>query len=402
VTTSQDNGSSPAIPTPSDGGQQWKSTMDWFSRLPPLLNGKGAEDKVAQRVLAALASTANHRTGRNAYPSQAWLADRAHVSVRSVRSALQRLEDGKRIIHDGVGPSGTLRWRLNDQFDCAAGWLPIDAREEHKRELARLRKRRQRTRQGAEAERVTSADPEPSTSESTPEAERVTLTSGAEAECVTQLDVTRSASDELPLTRKDQETQEPLTAVAAAPVGQEVLEAELIEETDNLPAVRAAVVVPAVPNLSASWLLPEPEEAGKRKRVAPVDAPRFDAEAWQMPREQHTPAEWTKTLVGLYVEACRLCGFEPSGRQIGQVGKECRGLIAAGNNPVHILAAVRRAADKRGAWVMRAMADVQPGNWSAGRRGRQVVTSQGIVQLPEGATANMARSVSIRDLLGTS
>jgi hypothetical protein len=375
--------------------------MDWFSRLPPLLNGKGAEDKVAQRVLAALASTANHRTGRNAYPSQAWLADRAHVSVRSVRSALQRLEDGKRIIHDGVGPSGTLRWRLNDQFDCAAGWLPIDAREEHKRELARLRKRRQRARVAPEAECVTSADSEPSASAFTPEAERVTPTSRSEVECVTRPDVTASASDELPLTRKDEQTQEPSTAVAAAPVGLEILEAELIEETGNLPAVRATVV-PAVPNLSGSWLLPEPEETGKRKRVAPVDAPRFDAEAWQMPREQHTPSEWTKTLVGLYVEACRSYGFEPSNRQIGQVGKECRGLIAAGNNPVHILAAVRRAADKRGAWVMRAMADVQPGNWSAGRRGRQVVTSQGIVQLPEGATANMARSVSIRDLLGTS
>lgn len=384
----QDNGESPAIPTPSDGGQQWKSTMDWFSRMPPLLNGKGAEDKVAQRVLAALASTANHRTGRNAYPSQAWLAERAHVSVRSVRSALQRLEDGKRIIHDGIGPAGTLRWRLNDQFDCAAGWLPIDAREEHKRELARLRKRKQRARQGAEAECVTSPTAEPSASENTPEAECVTASSAPEAERVTQPDVTRSASDELPLTRKDQETQRTTDAASASPA-QEVLEAELVEDS-NLPAVRSDVV-PAIPDVSSSWLLPEELPKGRKPAA---DAMRFLATDWALPREPRTPSQWVKELVGYYVEQCRTCNFEPSGRQRGQAAKEVKALVWAGNNPVHIAAAIKHAAGRRGSWVMRSMADVQPGNWSAQRPGKQVVTSQGVVQLPDGMSPGDRRTAA--------
>lgn len=196
----------------------------------------------------------------------------------------------------------------------------------------------------------------------------------------------------------DQQKEDPQisTAVAVAPsAAVDVIDAELVDEKPAGELVLKPSTVPAVADLSAAWLLPEVEETGKRKRSAPVDAPRYDAEAWQLPREQHTPSEWTKTLVGLYIEAARSHGFEPSGRQIGQVGKEVRGLVAAGNNPVHILAAVRRAAERRGAWVLRAMADVQPGNWSAVRPGKQLVTSSGVVQLPEGMTNAQRRQVSI-------
>jgi hypothetical protein len=386
--------------------------MDWFSQLPPMLNGKGAEDKAAQRVLAALASTANHRTGRNAYPSNAWIAGRAHLSERSVRAALKRLEEGKRIIRDGLGPKGTIRWRMNDQFDCAAGWLPLDAREEHRRELTRERVRQWRARK-AEAECVTEVVATAATSENTPEAECVTPVGTPEAECVTSTSVTHSASDELPLTPIKDQPEEITDAAAAPPAAVDVIDAELVEELPGpdgpplLPIeppagelVLKSSTVPAVADLSAAWLLPEPEETGKRKRSAPVDAPRYAPEAWQLPRQPRTPSEWVRELVGLYVEAARSCGFEPSGRQIGQVGKEVRGLVASGNNPVHILAAVRRAAERRGAWVMRAMADVQPGNWSAVRPGKQVVTSKGVVTLPEGATNGHRRMVGIMDAFG--
>jgi hypothetical protein len=404
VTDPQSNASHPEVGTPPLDGCQWKGTLDWLSALPPLLNGRGAEDKVANRVLGNLASRADHKSGRNAYPSNAWLAERCHVSERSVRSALARLEEAKRIERDGLSRHGTIRWRMRFEYDVPAGWLPIDAREEHKRALAAERQRRRREKLISEAKCVTQAVEQGEAAE----AECVTGELISEAECVTRPDVTRLASDDLSLSPPVEETHQQITDVAAAPPAEDILDGELIE--DELPGLDGppllsvepaggdlvpACTVPAVPDLSASWLLPEPEQAGKRKRAAPVDAPRFDAEAWQMPREQHTPSEWTKTLVGLFVEAARGCGFEPSGRQIGQVGKEVKGLVAAGNNPVHILAAVRRAADKRGAWVMRAMADVQPGNWSAQHQGRQIVTPQGPVQLPQGMSAGDRRAVAL-------
>jgi hypothetical protein len=386
----QHNATDQRVDTHLLDGQQWKSTLDWLSALPPLLNGRGAEDKVANRVLANLASRADHKTGRNAYPSNAWLAERAHVSERSVRSALARLEEAKRVERDGLSRHGTIRWRLRFEYDVPAGWLPIDAREEHKRALAAERQRRRRAKLILEAKCVTEVIEQGKASE----AKCVTDELISEAKCVTRPDVTQPASDNQSFSPSVEETNQKITdAAIASPAGPEVIEAEIIEEpgTELAPA---EPTIPAVADLSASWLLPEPEETGKRKRSAPVDAPRYDAMAWQLPREQHTPSEWTKTLVGLYVEACRGFSFEPSGRQIGQVGKEVKGLVAAGNNPVHILAAVKRAAEKRGAWVFRAMADVQPGNWAARGRGKQIVTSKGIVELPDGMSPGDRRYAS--------
>jgi hypothetical protein len=406
VTGSQGNATNGVNATHLLDGCPWKNTHDWVSALPPLLNGRGAEDKVATRVLLNLSSKADHKTGRNAYPSNSWLAARCHVSERSVRSALQRLEEAKRIERDGLSRHGTVKWRMRFEFDVPAGWLPLDARDDHKRALAAERQRRRRAKLISEAKCVTDDENSSSEQQEAPEAKCVTgpVDLGSQVR-----DVTQPASDNQSFQPPVKETSQQTSDAAAASPAEDVIDAELVD--DELPGpegppllsiapppaelVPAATSLPAVPDLSASWLLSEPEETGKRKRKAPVDAPRFDAEAWQLPREPRTPSAWVRELVARYVDACRQCGFEPSGRQIGQVGKEVRGLVAAGNNPVHILAAVRRAAEKRGAWVQRGMADVQPGNWSAQRPGRQIVTPQGVQQLPQGVGAAEARYLSI-------
>jgi hypothetical protein len=336
-----------------------------------------------KEVIKVYIHHADYATGRNAYPSYATIAEATGLRVRSIPRIVKAAVEADLLIPDGKGPGGSGRYHLNLLADFEALRKPFVEAQQHRAELAAERWRNYKQRQqGVRTNCV--VDPDPNA-----------------------VDAYLPSLPDLPV--KDHPS--PLSDAAAASLAEDVLDAELID--DELPGLEGPPLlaieppstdlvpvsaVPAVPNLSESWLLPEVAETGKRKRSAPVDAPRFDAEAWQMPREQHTPSEWTKTLVGLFVEAARGFGFEPSGRQIGQVGKEVKGLVAAGNNPVHILAAVRRAAEKRGAWVMRAMADVQPGNWSAQRPGRQVVLNDRTISLPQGATAYQARAVSLAAL----
>lgn len=415
----QGNTAEPGVGTPLLNGYQWKGTLDWLSALPPLLNGRGAEDKVANRVLSNLASRADHKTGRNAYPSNAWLAERCHVSERSVRSALARLEDAKRIERDGLSRHGTVRWRLRFEYDVPAGWLPIDAREEHKRALHVERQRRYREKLISEAKCVT----QPAEQAEDLEAKCVTAELISEAKCVTSLDVTQPASDDLSLSPPVQETTQGITAVAAAPpVGLEVIDAELVDEATapSLPVLPVAVPSTAValrldrapaasvdteaselderpqmlPNLSEAWLLPEPLAEGKRP---PMDAQLFDASEWPLPQSSHTVTEWTKLLVDRWSAACieqNRCN--PSGRQFGQAGKEIRALIAAGNNPNHVAMAVDAAGARCKPTIMWSMQDVRPlQSWQQARPGRQIVSERGSVTLPEGTSAGDRRAASI-------
>jgi len=367
------------------------SVQQYIEQVPLLLDGRGRARHSLRRFVVYLATFADP-DGSNIFPSVDRVAKYMHCSRRTVFRLYREAEQAKQIVREGHTRGGMIKCRLNLELPCAEGWLPYDVREEHRREMGRARLQRWR-------EKRAEGDTNPVTDGTGGDTHSVSSASG-NAVCVTQPSISDHHEDH---------HQTP-TAVAAATRVEGIIDAELVDDdglpdmdgppllTVEPPAAGELVLkssVPAIADLSAQWLLPEPEETGKRKRKAPVDSMRFAAEDWQLPREQHTPSEWTKTLVGYYVDAARACRFEPSGRQIGQVGKEVKGLIAAGNNPVHILSAVRKAAEKRGAWVVRAMADVQPGNWSAGNRGRQIVTSQGVQQLPQGIGAAEARHLSI-------
>lgn len=377
------------------------NTREWIDRLPLLLDARDRGRKLLREFCHYLADHADP-DGTNVFPSIDKVGNWLHVTRRTTLGLYRQAEEAKLIVIEKRGHR-LIKARLNFDIPFEEMDLPARAVADERRRKASERVRRHRARK---------AEIGPDRCAPIP---------------VT--DFIRGVNEDapIPVTRQDQDAPIPVTSMAAPPIDQqqdhhqgttaaadatpagEILDAELVD--DELPGiegppllaidppstelVRAQALVPAVPNLSASWLLPEPAETGKRKRTAPVDAPRFHAEAWQMPREQHAPSEWVKTLVGMFVEAARGFGFEPSGRQVGQVGKEVKGLVAAGNNPLHILAAVRRAAEKRGAWVLRAMADVQPGNWSAQRPGRQIITPQGPVQLPQGMSAGDRRSASI-------
>lgn len=395
MTQPQHNATDRGSGTPLLNGHPWKSTHDWVSALPPLLNGRGAEDKVAQRVLLNLSSKADHRTGRNAYPSNAWLAERCHVSERSVRSALQRLEEAKRIERDGLSRHGTVRWRMRFEYDVPAGWLPLDAREERKRELAAERQRRRRAKLISEAKCVTEQPGTSSEQASTPEAECVTepVDLGSQVRDVTQL-----ASDDLAFQPPVKETTQLITDVAAAPpAGLDVIEAELVSEPGT---ELATVQPPMIPNLSAAWLLPD--TTAKR---APAAAPLYDAREWPEPSVQHTLTEWVKLLTDRWSAACiEVHRSNPSGPMFGQAGKNIRALIHAGNNPNHVAMAVSEAGAKGSAAIGKFMPSVRPSaSWQNARTGgRQVLLPSGPVQLPAGATASHARQVTIAALFPTS
>jgi len=358
------------------------SVQQYMEQVPLLLDGRGAPQHNLRRFVVYLATFAS-QDGTDIFPSVDRVARHMHVTRRTVFNLYRRAEQAKLIIRDGHSSKGTIRCRLNLELPCAEGWLPYDAAAEHRREKQREYTRRWRAKAAGG------------------ETKPLTDDTGGETKCLTS--VSGEGDDFTQPSIPEHQVKEELhssTAVAAAPTASqdEILEAELIDEPPNLPAVRADVV-PAVPNLSSSWLLPEELPKGRKPAA---DAMRFEASPWPVPQTPRTPSAWTKELMGYWVERCREHGFEPSSRQCGQAGKEIKALVWAGNNPNHVAKAAERAAQRDGAWITRAMSEVRPGGWAGARGGRQVVTSQGLVELPAGATANMARSVTIRDLLGTS
>lgn len=371
MTNPHGNTSGQSVDTPLLSVQQWKE------KVPLLLDGRGRTREKLRRFVTYLADFADP-DGTNIYPSVDRVAAHMHTTRRTVFRLYREAEQAKQIIREGHGPKGTIRVRLNMDLPMSEGWLPYDAAADNRRRKAAERWARYKANHPrGDIHPVVNA----------PGGDTYPVVEQSDnGVCVTQPS----------LVDHQKEDHQGTTDVAAAPpAGLDVIEGEIVEQTTGGELAVRADTVPAVPDLSASWLLPETEPTGKRKRSSPIDAPRFNAEAWQLPREPRTATAWVGELVALFVESCRGFDFEPSGRQVGQVGKEVRGLVAAGNNPVHILAAVRRAAEKRGAWIMRAMADVQPGNWSAQRPGRQIVTPQGVVQLPQGMSAGDRRAASI-------
>lgn len=351
------------------------SVQDWTRQLPLLLDGRGRARHTLRRFVVYLAGYAD-ADGTSIFPSVDRVAADMHASRRTVFRLYREAEDAKQIIRDGHSSRGTIRVRLNMELDREAGWLPYDAAAEHRRERSRERVQRWRERQAG-------GDMNP-----------VTETLGGDKYPVTEPACNGVAVTQPSLSDHHEEHLQRTTAVAAAPAVQEILEAELVEETTNLPAVRADVV-PAVPDVSSSWLLPEELPKGRKP---PADASRFDATQWPQPQEARTPSAWTQTLIGYWVERCRERGFEPGGRHKGQAAREIKALVWAGNNPNHIARAAERAAERDGAWITRAMSEVRPGGWAAHRPGRQVVLEDRIIQLPAGATAGQARSVSIAAL----
>lgn len=356
---------------------------EWIDRLPLLLDSRQRGRQLLRQFCHYLGDHADP-DGTNVFPSVDKVATWLHVTRRTVLGLYRQAEESKLIIIEKRGHK-TIKVRLN--FDLPFEELDLPARQvaEERRHKISERVRRHR----AKMARIGSDQCAPNPVTTEPEAPTVCapnpVTSWSES---APNPVTTQA---LPLIDQQEDHPHLLTDAADATTGLDgILEGELVEEPSDLPAVRGDVV-PPVANLSASWLLFE-EPAKGRKPAA--DAPRFDAAAWSMPSSSKTPTTWTHELVAYWVERCRERGFEPAKRQCGQAGKEIRALVAAGNNPNHIAAAAMRAADKRGSWIMRAMADVQPGNWSAQRPGRQVVLEDRTIQLPAGATANQARLVS--------
>jgi hypothetical protein len=314
--------------------------------------------------------------GTNIFPSVDRVAKHMHVTRRTVFNLYRKAEQAKMIIREGHTRGGMIRSRLNLELPCAEGWLPYDAAAEHRRE-----KQREYTK--AWRERKARGETKPLTMAEGGEKKSLTDASG-EGDRFTQPSLSDHQEDHLQIP----------TAVAAATPVEEIIEAELIEPEPATPAAELAVRASMLPNLSDSWLLPETPKKGAKP---PTDAQLFDASRWPAPAEARQPSQWVRLLMDRWSAACiDGNGMNPSKAQFGQAGREIRALVHAGNNPNHIAMACDRAASRGTAMVARMMQDVNPvASWSNARPGRQIVTPQGVEQLPQGVGAAEARYLSI-------
>lgn len=367
MTNPQGNGPDQQVDTGSLSVQQWKE------QVPLLLDGRGRAREKLRRFVTYLADFANP-DGTNIFPSVDRVAEHMHTTRRTVFRLYREAEDAKQIIRDGRGPKGTIRVRLNMDLPMAEGWLPYDAAAEHRRKKAAERWARYKANHaGGDAHPVVEAsggDTYPVVSE--PD----------NAVCVTRPSIGEHQKDEPHLSS---------AAADAPPAGPEVIEAEIVEDA---PTAELATRPAMLPNRSASWLIPEELPKGKRK---PAEAQLFDSTRWPDPREADTLTGWTRKLVDVWSQASiEQNGSNPSGRMFGQAGREIRALIAAGNNPNHVFMACQHAGAAGKATITWSMQHVNPArNWATARPGKQLVTSQGVVTLPEGTTNAQRRALSI-------
>lgn len=81
----------------------WQA-MEWVFKNSPT--------KGSQRLVEVVLAEHAHADGSNAYPSVATIAREANVCERTVQYALRRLTSIGRIVPEGFGPKGTIKYRV--------------------------------------------------------------------------------------------------------------------------------------------------------------------------------------------------------------------------------------------------------------------------------------------------
>ncbi|MEU8711669.1 helix-turn-helix domain-containing protein [Streptomyces sp. NPDC048663] len=202
-----------------------------------LLTDKGKPDTTARYVLWALAEHA-HADGSNSYPSLLTIEYRTGLNETTIRRALRRLEDGKLITADGVTERGCTRWRLSmgivrPESDQQA----LAERERERREQTASRVRKHRARASGDSA-VTDSKPVTEMdavtgAESVRNGPEVRYVTGAES-VRNGRSAPRTSSEPVPepVGNSSSSAEPPNEPQQAEPETPEVLDGELVDETD--------------------------------------------------------------------------------------------------------------------------------------------------------------------------
>lgn len=416
------------------------NTYEWIDRLPLLLDSRDRGRKLLREFCHYLAGKADP-DGTNVFPSIDTVSHWLHVTRRTTLGLYRQAEEEKLIIIEKRGHK-VIKVRLNFDLPFEALDFPARVVADERRRKARERVARHRARKAEIGSDQCAPIPVTDLVSKVNEPAPIPVTTPREP---APIPVTTQAT---PLI-DPQEDHPPLStdAADASPAGLDVIEGEVAEPTTggelvlasellstpdaakacgigvtklrklaaelrvvpaermgnrarwSLPSLReqlAAVEVPAslaladqlLPDLSSAWV----SEWNSGSKAASM--PRHDASLWPMPAEARSATEWQRLLVDRWYQPQVKAGRVPSGSECGQVQKHVHGLIAAGNNPNHIAAACDSAAAQRSPNIKWHMDKVRPDFWVT-RPGRQIITPQGPVQLPEGMSAGDRRAVAI-------